>query len=101
MMDIQWIRSKVQNGEYYLSRHADRERQDDNLAIEEIEQAILSGRVLEPYADTGRGESCLVVGFADNGKPIHVVCGYRGEQLAVITVYIPSPPRFKNPYERG
>ncbi|MGR3179203.1 MAG: hypothetical protein ACUZ8E_14215 [Candidatus Anammoxibacter sp.] len=36
-----------------------------------------------------------------NGKPIHIVCGEMEGELVIITVYIPSPPKFKNPYERG
>jgi hypothetical protein len=42
----------------------------------------------------------LVAGFANSGKPIHIVCGEFEEKLAIITVYIPTPPKFKNPYER-
>lgn len=49
----------------------------------------------------GRGESCLLVGFTDAGKPVHVVCGRLGIALVIVTVYIPTPPKFKNPYERG
>ena len=100
-MDIDWIRQRVSDQEYRYSRHADRERQSDGLSLVEIEQAILSGRVLEHYPDTGRGESCLVVGFADNGKPIHIVCGGQGDWMVIVTVYIPTPPRFLTPFERG
>lgn len=78
-----------------------KERQNDNLTILEVEEAILSGMILEQYVDTGRGESCLIVGFTNIGKPIHIVCGKTDEELVIITVYIPSPPKFKNPYERG
>ena len=67
----------------------------------EVEEALLTGRVLEQYEDTGRGESCLVVGFTENGKPLHMVCGEIEDQVVLITVYIPTPPKFKNPYERG
>lgn len=76
-------------------------RKNDNLTVAEVEDALLSGRILEHYPDTGRGESCLVAGFTEGGKPIHIVCGRRGEWLVVITVYIPVPPKFKSPYERG
>ncbi len=31
-------------------------------------------------------------------KPVHTVCGERKEKLAFVTVYIPSPSKFKNPY---
>ncbi len=47
------------------------------------------------------GGSCLVVGFTNRGKPVHVVCGHCEDMLAIITVYIPKPPKFINPYERG
>jgi hypothetical protein len=101
MFDIEWIKNKVRNVEEYFSKHGDQERQKDNLTVTEVRESLLNGRILEQYPDTGRGESCLVVGFSDGGKPVHIVCGERKEKLVVITVYIPSPPKFKNPYERG
>lgn len=101
MFDIVWIQSKVRDGDYYFSRHGDQERQNDNLTVSEVEEALMTGRILEQYEDTGRGESCLVVGFTDSGKPLHIVCGELEDHVVVITVYIPAPPKFKNPYERG
>jgi len=81
--------------------HGDQERMNDNLTILEVEEAILSGRILENYPGDKKGESCLVVGFSNSGVPIHIVCGKRGDKLVIITVYIPKPPKFKTPYERG
>jgi hypothetical protein len=101
MFDIKWIKSKVSNQEEYFSRHGEQERQKDNLTISEVRESLLNGRILEQYSDTGRGKSCLIVGFTDGGKPVHTVCGERNENLIIITVYIPSPPKFKNPYVRG
>jgi hypothetical protein len=100
MLEIDWIKTTVYNDNYRYSRHGDQERQNDNLTLAEISQALLNGRILERYPDTGRGVSCLVAGFADNGIPIHVVCGNMGEVLVIITVYIPAPPKFTNPFER-
>ena len=101
MIEMVWIRQCASEQTYCYSRHGDQERQNDNLLISEVQQALISGRILEQYEDTGRGESCLVAGFTDDGKPVHVVCGRMGQKLVVITVYIPSPPKFKNPFERG
>ena len=101
MLNQKWIKDRVKSNEYYYSNHGDMERQNDNLSFEEVEEALESGRILENYADTGRGESCLVAGFTNEGKPIHIVCGARGDWLVVITVYVPRPPKFKTPYERG
>lgn len=100
-MDIAWITDRVSAQHYRLSRHADRERQNDALTLAEVEEALLAGRILEDYPDTGRGESCLIAGFADSGKPIHAVCGRQGDWLVIVTVYIPTPPKFITPFERG
>ena len=101
MFKIEWICERVKKGEYYFSKHGDQERQNDNLIVAEVEEALLAGRIIEQYDDTGRGESCLIAGFTEAGKPIHIVCGKRGDWLVVITVYIPRPPKFKTRYERG
>jgi hypothetical protein len=100
-MELQWIIGSVAAQQYRYSRHGDNERQNDGLSLLEVEEALLSGRILEQYPDTGRGESCLVVGFSDGGKPIHIVCGRMGEGMVVVTVYVPTPPKFKSPFERG
>ena len=101
MISIEWIRARIRRHEYYFSKHGDLERQNENLLITEIEEALLTGRILEKYGDTGRGESCLIVGFSNLGKPVHTVCGKRGVYLVLITVYVPKPPKFKTLYERG
>jgi hypothetical protein len=101
MLREPWIREQAIAGRFYFSRHGDAERQNDNLTIAEVLEALMRGVVLENYPDTGRGESCLVAGFTAAGKPVHLVCGRRGNDLVLITVYIPQPPKFKTPYERG
>jgi len=42
-----------------------------------------------------------VVGFTKFGKPIHIVCGKNVDVLIIITVYIPTPPKFINPFQRS
>ena len=99
-MNIDEIRALVQADRYVYSVHADFERKADNLTLAQVEKAILDGTILEHYLDTGRGASCLIVGVSDN-VPIHVVCGWRGERIVLITVYIPRPPKFTDPWTRG
>ena len=100
MINLEWIVSKVTTDDYILSQHADEERMNDNLMISEIEESIMGGSILESYPEDKRGSSCLIVGFTKQGKPIHTVCGKNSDKLVVITVYIPTPPKFITPYER-
>ena len=100
-MDIISIKDFVKNNDYVFTLHGDKERQNDNLLISEVIEAIENGIIIEEYEDTGRGESCLIAGFTNKGKPIHIVCGELNNKVVIITVYIPTPPKFKNIYQRG
>ena len=39
MVELEWIRDTVKNENYFYSKHGDQERQNDNLAILEVEEA--------------------------------------------------------------
>ncbi len=99
-MDISDIKVRIRDNQYVYTLHADIERKAEGLTIAQVEEALLSSEILEQYPDTGRGASCLVVGFAKD-IPIHVVCGWRGDRIALITIYIPCPPKFVDPWTRG
>ncbi|MBI2334720.1 DUF4258 domain-containing protein [Candidatus Daviesbacteria bacterium] len=85
-MDIRDIRKEIKAREYDLSEHAHKERQEEQITIQEIEQAILKGVIIEKYPEDPRGKSCLV-----GTKNLHVVCGFRGERLLIVTNYRPKP----------
>lgn len=101
MIDLDWIKHCVDTQSYFYSAHADKERLADDLTLSEVEEAIQNGIILEQYVDTGRGPSCLLVGFTVLGKPIHIVIGRKQDQVVVITVYIPTPPKFSTPFKRN
>lgn len=62
-MDLETIKNAIKADLYLYSFHADIERKADNLTIAQVEEALLNGEILEQYSDTGRGSSCLIVGF--------------------------------------
>lgn len=72
-VDVEGIKTLVLRSEYVYTQHAEIERRAEGLTFIQVEEALLSGTILEEYADTGRGESCLRVGFAGN-TPVHTVC---------------------------
>lgn len=100
LMDIAEIKAKVLANAYVYSHHADLERKADDLTLTQVEEALLTGTILERYSDTGCGVGCLLVRFSE-AIPIHIVCGWRGEKVAIITVYMPGPPKFVDPWTRG
>jgi len=101
-MDIEWIKSKVEKEDYEFSDHAEEERQADKILIDEIEGVLVEGEIIEDYPNDPRGPSCLVLGYGNEGCSIHVVCGKtKSGDLRIITVYIPTMPKWKDPKARG
>ena len=56
----------------------------------EIRQVIERGEIIENYPEDARGHSCLMLGWGESGRPVHVVCAPKEEYLAIITAYIPG-----------
>lgn len=94
------LRAAVRHERYEISRHAERERRNDDLSLEAVERVLLSGEVIESYPDDPRGPSCLVCGSAPDGRPVHVVMGFLPTGWArIITVYVPSPEKWEQDWK--
>jgi len=100
-MDIEFIKEKIKADEYEISFHAEKERYTEKIKIDDIENAIYNGVILENYKKDPRGESCLILGYSQN-QPIHIVCGYTSKQdIRIITVYLPKMPKWVNERTRN
>ncbi len=96
------IRTEITQQSYEISIHADNERLADGLTVLQLEVALSNCEVLERYPDDPRGESCLVLGLTHEGTPIHTVCGRNpAGHLILITVYIPTMPKWQEPRTRN
>ncbi|OUL30246.1 hypothetical protein BV372_22220 [Nostoc sp. T09] len=86
---LQRMREKVTLLQYVMTLHAEEEMNDDNLTIYDIEQAILSGEILERQKDKVTAESKYRIrGTNEDGLEMEVVAklGVTGK-LVIITVY--------------
>lgn len=70
------------------------------IAPQEVQTVAITGRLVEDYPDDLRGHSCLILGFGDGGRPIHVVVAPKGDYLAVITAYVPDPNQWSPDFLR-
>lgn len=93
-MDILDIKKKVQEQQYEISLHAEKERYAEDISILDLENVLQNGDIIESYPEDPRGVSCLVLGYSQ-GRAIHVVCGYTNtDWLRIITVYLPKLPKW-------
>ena len=102
-MDAQTIRDLIRTGRYVFSKHAEKEREADQIRVAEVEEALIQCEIIELYPDDARGPSCLVLGFAGK-RPVHAVCAVRSDpdELLLITVYDPSrrPEKWRQGYRK-
>ncbi|MFH0822551.1 MAG: DUF4258 domain-containing protein [Pseudomonadota bacterium] len=88
MAGIGHIRRKVINRAYYLSSHAEDEMLDDGLDREDVENAVMRGRIEKELTADVRGRRYRIEGPAKNGGLLHVICRFKADgDLIIITVY--------------
>ena len=92
----------VREEKYHYSGHAEGRMAERGITDAQVKETILTGEVLETYTEDPRGWSYLVLGFP-MGQPLHVQVGYnRYRRLAIIiTLYVPEPPKWATPRQRG
>ena len=96
MLDIEELVKAIAAELYEISQHAERERKNDNLLLADIENAVLTGEIIESYPADPRGASCLVSGKAADGTPVHLVIGFLpSNYVRIITIYIPAPAKWE------
>ncbi|OFZ66047.1 MAG: hypothetical protein A2V79_04050 [Betaproteobacteria bacterium RBG_16_56_24] len=65
-------------------------RPERMISTGEIRQVIEYGEIIEDYPEDARGHSCLMIGWGESNRPIHIVCAHKEDYLAIITAYIPD-----------
>lgn len=86
------IRNKVAAGHFEFSKHAVDQTLWRQIRVQELREAISNGQIIEDYPDDKYGPSCLILGFTEERRPLHVQCSYPSRPLIkIITSYEPDP----------
>ena len=70
-------------------------RPDRMNTDQDVRRVVMRGELIEHYPEDARGDSCLMLGSDNAGRPIHVVCSPKPDFLAVITAYLPDPQEWE------
>ncbi len=89
-MSLADIQYKVKESDYRFSDHAITRMIERAIERSEVEEAILSGEVIEEYPEDKYSPSCLIYGKTKAGKDLHVHVSLP-PRVVVITVYVPEP----------
>jgi hypothetical protein len=87
--DYNALKQAFRENAYLLTAHASDRAAKRRIPSPEIEQAIVSGEVIEDYPDDKYGPSCLILGYTQSKRALHIQVSYP-PSVKVITVYEPS-----------
>jgi len=90
-MDIDDIRMRLSAGQFEFSRHALRRTVERNVSEGEIRTAGAGAEIIEDYPGDKYSPSCLVLGFTEERRPLHMQVCYSGPgTVKIVTLYEPG-----------
>ena len=89
-MEIQSIQQIARRQQLFFTDHAIRQMARRAITDQEVTEAILNGAIIEDYPDDKYSPSCLILGFTEQRRPLHVQCS-APLRVRVVTVYQPDP----------
>jgi hypothetical protein len=88
---IEEIREKISAGQFEFSKHAVDQSILRHVTLQEIREAIAAGEIIEDYSDDKYGPSCLIFGYTQRRRALHIQCSYPSRPLVkIITLYEPD-----------
>ena len=101
MKTLEQVRTQLSAGEFEFSRHALKRVVERNISDQEIRQAGVQANVVEDYPEDKYSPSCLLLGFTQTGRPLHIQVSLAETELVkIITIYEPDPSEWINYSQR-
>ena len=91
MKSIEQVCQQLTSGQFEFTRHAFKRTIERNISEIEIREIGNNGNIIEEYPDDKYSPSCLLLGFTQNKRPLHMQISVEdSEILKIITVYEPD-----------
>jgi hypothetical protein len=72
---IEEIRKKIAQNQFEFTQHAvDQSILRHISSVQELHEAVEHGEIIEDYPHDKYGPSCLILGFTQAGRPLHIQC---------------------------
>ena len=82
-----------------ITIHAAKRLEQREITVDDIISCIQSGEIIEQYPDDYPFPSCLILGSAQSGLPLHVVIGTDMETIWIITAYYPDKDSWSSDFK--
>ena len=97
-MNLDSYRKLCHDETIVMTRHARQRLLERNISLDDVEQAIRTGKIIEEYPNDTPFPSCLILGDSANCEPVHIVASTDNEFLYIITAYYPDPQKWSEDF---
>ena len=94
-MDIGKIREVCTLRKIKWSVHVAARMAERDIKRNDVINCIMKGEIIEYYTNDYPYPSCLIFGFTLRNRVIHVVLGYDGDNVYIVTAYYPNTDKFE------
>lgn len=96
---IEGIRRKFAEEKFEFSKHAVDQSIIRRILVQEVREAIANGWIIEDYSDNKYGPSCLILGFTQTQRLLHIQCSYPSRPvIKIITLYEPNADKWNSDF---
>ena len=91
MKTFEEARRQLSLGYFDFTRHGFKRSIERNISDIEIIEAGTNAKMIEYYPDDKYAPSCLLLGYSNSGRPLHIQVSLAESDMAkIITVYEPD-----------
>lgn len=96
-MDIKQLQDLYSASDFNIkwAKHYLERMQERDISINDVASCLKTGEIIEDYPDDFPYPSCLIWGYAQNNKILHIVVGSNGNTIFFITAYYPNTVKFE------
>jgi hypothetical protein len=97
MKTLDEVRKQLSVGEFEFSRHAFKRVVERSITDQDIREGGAQASVIEDYPDDKYSHSCLLLGFTQIRRPLHIQVSLAETDLVkIITIYEPDANEWVN-----
>lgn len=94
-MEIEIIREFIKRRRIKWSVHVAARMAERDIKRDDVINCVMNGEIIEDYINDYPYPSCLIFGYTLRNKVLHVVLGYDGDNVYIVTAYYPNTDKFE------
>lgn len=82
-----------------FSNHVMDRMRERKISKPDVKTALKNGTIIELCEESKPHKRCLVLGYLENGTPLHVVVAFVPDGLLILTTYEPTTDRWSSDFK--